>query len=49
MSYQVNQGKMGLIKRLRYFKVEGDNGSLYIIRHDMTSLEWELTLFEEKG
>ena len=32
----------------RYFKVEGDNGSIYIVRHDMTSLQWELTLFEEK-
>ena len=32
----------------RYFKVEGDDGSMYIVRHDMTSLEWELTLFEEK-
>lgn len=32
----------------RYFKVEGDNGSVYIVRHDMSSLEWELTLFEEK-
>ena len=30
----------------RYFKVEGDDGSMYIVRHDMTSLEWELTLFE---
>ncbi len=28
----------------RYFKVEGDNGSVYIVRHDMSSLEWELTL-----
>lgn len=33
----------------RYFKVEGDNGSIYIVRHDMTSLQWELTLFEEKS
>ncbi len=32
----------------RYFKVEGDNGSVYIVRHDMTSLQWELTLFEAK-
>lgn len=31
-----------------YFKVEGDDGSIYIVRHDMTSLQWELTLFEEK-
>ena len=33
----------------RYFKVEGDDGSIYIVRHDMTSLQWELTLFEEKS
>ena len=32
----------------RYFKVEGDNGSIYIVRYDMISLQWELTLFEEK-
>jgi len=32
----------------RYFKVEGDDGSIYIVRHDMISLQWELTLFEEK-
>lgn len=32
----------------RYFKVEVDNGSIYIVRHDMTSLQWELILFEEK-
>lgn len=32
----------------RYFKVEGDDGSVYIVRQDMSSLEWELTLYEEK-
>ncbi len=32
----------------RYFKVEGDDGSVCIVRHDMTSLEWELTLYDEK-
>lgn len=32
----------------RYFKVLGDDGATYIVRHDMTSLQWELTLFEEK-
>jgi len=31
----------------RYFKVRGDDGFTYILRHDMTSLEWELILFEE--
>ena len=25
-----------------------DDGSTYILRHDMTSLDWELILFEEK-
>ncbi|MBI4715682.1 MAG: hypothetical protein HY760_07090, partial [Nitrospirae bacterium] len=30
----------------RYFKVRGDDGAVYILRHDMESLEWELTLFE---
>jgi len=30
----------------RYFKVRGDDGSVYILRHDVESLEWELTLFE---
>jgi hypothetical protein len=30
----------------RYFKVRGDDDSLYILRHDMGTLQWELTLFE---
>ncbi len=32
----------------RYFKVRGDDGFTYILRHDMTSLDWELILFEEE-
>ena len=32
----------------RYFKVRGDDVSMYILRHDMTSLDWELILFEEE-
>ena len=32
----------------RYFKVRGDDGSTYILRHDMISLDWELILFEEE-
>ena len=32
----------------RYFKVEGDDGSMYIVRHDMTSLQWDITLFEAR-
>ena len=30
----------------RYFKVRGDDGSVYILRHDVTSDRWELTMFE---
>jgi hypothetical protein len=30
----------------RYFKVRGDDGALYIIRHDVTTDQWELTLFD---
>jgi hypothetical protein len=29
----------------RYFKVTGDDGDSYILRHDVASGEWELTLF----
>jgi len=27
----------------RYFKVQGDDGALYILRHDIESWYWELT------
>ena len=30
----------------RYFKVTGDDGGLYILRHDVPSDEWEITLSE---
>lgn len=30
----------------RYFKVQGDDGGTYILRHDVVSDRWELTLFE---
>jgi hypothetical protein len=30
----------------RYFKVRGDDGSRYIIRHDTENGHWELTMFE---
>ena len=30
----------------RYFKVRGDDGAVYILRHDVASWEWELTLFD---
>jgi hypothetical protein len=29
----------------RYFKLKGEDGDEYIIRHDMVSDEWELTMF----
>jgi hypothetical protein len=32
----------------RYFKVLGDDGAVYIIRHDMNALEWELTYFKHR-
>ena len=30
----------------RYFKFMGDDGDLYLLRHDQTSGEWDLRLFE---
>lgn len=30
----------------RYFKVKGDDGDVYILRHDVVSGAWELTMFE---
>jgi hypothetical protein len=30
----------------RYFKVRGDDGANYILRHDVASDQWELTLFD---
>lgn len=30
----------------RYFKVQGDDGCLYIIRHDVDLDSWELTMFD---
>jgi hypothetical protein len=30
----------------RYFKVRGDDGDLYIIRHDPVADSWELTMFK---
>jgi hypothetical protein len=33
----------------RYFKVSGNDGGLYIIRHDMETDRWELTLFDTGG
>jgi len=33
----------------RYFKVRGDDGHVYILRHDVPSDTWELTLFSAGG
>ncbi len=30
----------------RYFKVRGEDGGLYIIRHDAETNVWELTLYD---
>ena len=31
----------------RYFKLRGDDGDEYIIRQDVASQEWELTMFKK--
>lgn len=33
----------------RYFKVRGDDGGLYILRHDLSENAWSLTLFDQTG
>ena len=30
----------------RYFKLRGNDGDIYLVRHDVTSGLWELTLFQ---
>jgi hypothetical protein len=30
----------------RYFKVKGDDGGTYLVRHDVNSATWELTMFQ---
>jgi hypothetical protein len=32
----------------RYFKCLGDDGAVYIIRHDENTWTWELTFFQER-
>lgn len=32
-----------------YFKVRTDDGALYILRHDLPSGQWEMTLFRADG
>jgi hypothetical protein len=29
----------------RYFKVRGDDGDTYILRHDLAADQWEMTLY----
>jgi len=33
----------------RYFKVRGDDGGLYLLRHDPVHGWWELTLYEGRA
>jgi hypothetical protein len=30
----------------RYFKLRGDDGGIYIVRHETTAGSWEMTLFD---
>ena len=30
----------------RYFKLQGRDGDIYLVRHDVTSGMWELTMFQ---
>jgi hypothetical protein len=32
----------------RYFKLTGDDGDTYLVRHDERSSNWELTMFRAK-
>jgi len=33
----------------RYFKVRGDDGDVYILRHDTAADGWDLTMFARAG
>jgi hypothetical protein len=33
----------------RYFKLRGDDGDVYIVRHDTQADSWELTMFKREG
>lgn len=33
----------------RYFKLRGNDGGTYILRHDAVGDRWELTMFERAG
>jgi hypothetical protein len=32
----------------RYFKIRGDDGAVYILRHDTEGDFWELTMFDSR-
>jgi hypothetical protein len=32
----------------RYFKLRGDDGAVYILRHDEPADRWELTVFQRR-
>lgn len=31
---------------IRYFKLQGSDGAIYILRHDESTGAWEMTLFD---
>ncbi len=33
----------------RYFKLQGDDGGTYILRHDAAADEWEMTMYSAWG
>lgn len=33
----------------RYFKIRGNDGGIYILRHEVPSGLWEMTLFDQEG
>jgi hypothetical protein len=33
----------------RYFKLRGDDGAVYLLRHDEPADRWELTMFQRDG
>ncbi len=33
----------------RYFKVRGDDGHIYILRHDPRADRWEMTMFQRSA
>ena len=33
----------------RYFKVKGEDGAVYILRHDTVAGQWTLTMFDRRS